>query len=80
MHIETKKQLRALAERLSADTDFRLTHAGTALSIALDALEHAEARAERAERAEEHYRSEFEALQADVPRIVSDAIMALRRA
>lgn len=73
-------QLSALAQRLSKEDDARLAHAGDSLALALGLLEHAEARATRAESAEAHYRAELEGLTADVPRIVSDAIMALRRA
>lgn len=72
-------QLAALADRLSKDENVRLAHAGDSLGFALALLDDAQQRLARAEKSAEHYRIEFEQLQADVPRIVGDALMAVRR-
>lgn len=72
-------QLAALADRLSKDENVRLAHAGDSLGFALALLDDVQQRLARAERSAEHYRTELEMLQADVPRIVGDALMAVRR-
>jgi hypothetical protein len=73
-------QLSTMAQRLSADKDQRIAHAGDMLSLALTMLEHSEHMRDRAEKRADHYQAEYDQLMSDVPRIVGDALMAVRRA